>query len=52
MGVSAGIWKKDKRFSTFRVIHKDFKCLQLFVVADLKPITEKVLTRHDFSLIR
>lgn len=52
MGVSADIWKKDKRFLTFRVIHKDLKYLELFVVADLKQIIEKVLTRHDFSVIR
>lgn len=52
MGVSADIWKKDKRFSTFGMIHKDSKYLELFVVADLKKIIEKALTRHDFLLIR
>lgn len=52
MGVSNDIWKKDKRFSTFRVIHRDLKYFELFVVADLKQIIENALTRHDFSLVR
>lgn len=52
VGVSTYIWKKDKGFSTFRVTCIDLKYLELFVVADLKQIIEKVWERHDFSLIK
>lgn len=52
MGVSTDTWKKDKEFSTFRVTSVDLKYFELFMVADLKQIIEKVWDRHDFSLIK